>query len=126
MIKCGLVPKLVALLRYIYIHIYMYIYIYIYMCLYIYTYIYICMYVYIYKYTNIYMYIYILRIPAYRARTLKLLYHLSADDKCKSMITYTVIVCLCTYVCVCKYVFMYIDVCIYRCKYMNMFSCMHI
>ena len=31
----------------------------------------------------------LLRTPAYRARTLKLLYHLSADDRCKSMITYT-------------------------------------
>ena len=31
----------------------------------------------------------LLRTPAFRARTLKLLYHLSADDRCKSMITYT-------------------------------------
>lgn len=32
----------------------------------------------------------LLRTPAYRARTLKLLYHISADEKCKAMITYTV------------------------------------
>jgi hypothetical protein len=31
----------------------------------------------------------LLRTPPLRARTLKLLYHLSADDRCKSMITYT-------------------------------------
>ena len=30
-----------------------------------------------------------LKTPALRARTLKLLYHLSVDDRCKSMITYT-------------------------------------
>ena len=31
----------------------------------------------------------LLRTPAYRARTLRLLYHLSVDDRCKSMINYT-------------------------------------
>lgn len=31
----------------------------------------------------------LLKIPLYRAKTLKLLYHLSVDDRCKSMITYT-------------------------------------
>lgn len=31
----------------------------------------------------------LLEVPAYRAKTLKLLYHLSVDDRCKSMITYT-------------------------------------
>ena len=31
----------------------------------------------------------LLKTPSYRAKTLKLLYHLSADDRCKSMITYT-------------------------------------
>ena len=31
----------------------------------------------------------LLKTPAYRGRTLKLLYHLSVDDRCKSMITYT-------------------------------------
>ena len=32
----------------------------------------------------------LLRTPAYRARTLKLLYHLSADEKCKAMMSYSV------------------------------------
>ena len=32
----------------------------------------------------------LLRTPSYRARTLKLLYHLSAEEKCKAMIPYTV------------------------------------
>lgn len=31
----------------------------------------------------------LLKTPIYRAKTLKLLYHLSVDDRCKSMITYT-------------------------------------
>lgn len=31
----------------------------------------------------------LLRTPQYRAKTLKLLYHLSVDDRCKAMITYT-------------------------------------
>jgi len=31
----------------------------------------------------------LLKTPVYRAKTLKLLYHLSVDDRCKSMITYT-------------------------------------
>ena len=31
----------------------------------------------------------LLKTPAYRAKTLKLLYHLSVDDRCKSMFTYT-------------------------------------
>jgi hypothetical protein len=31
----------------------------------------------------------LLKTPAYRGRTLKLLYHLTIDDRCKSMITYT-------------------------------------
>lgn len=31
----------------------------------------------------------LLKTPAYRAKTLKLLYHLSVDDRCKSMVTYT-------------------------------------
>jgi hypothetical protein len=31
----------------------------------------------------------LLKTPKYRARTLKLLYHLSVDDRCKSMVTYT-------------------------------------
>ena len=31
----------------------------------------------------------LLKTPAYRGRTLKVLYHLSVDDRCKSMITYT-------------------------------------
>jgi hypothetical protein len=31
----------------------------------------------------------LLKTPAFRARTLKLLYHLSVDDRCKSMFTYT-------------------------------------
>lgn len=31
----------------------------------------------------------LLKTPAFRAKTLKLLYHLSVDDRCKSMVTYT-------------------------------------
>jgi hypothetical protein len=31
----------------------------------------------------------LLKTPKYRGRILKLLYHLSVDDRCKSMITYT-------------------------------------
>ena len=31
----------------------------------------------------------LLKTPTYRAKTLKLLYHLSVDDRCKSMFTYT-------------------------------------
>ena len=31
----------------------------------------------------------LLKTPAFRARVLKLLYHLSSDDRCKSMVTYT-------------------------------------
>jgi hypothetical protein len=31
----------------------------------------------------------LLKTPVFRAKTLKLLYHLSVDDRCKSMITYT-------------------------------------
>ena len=31
----------------------------------------------------------LLKTPAFRAKTLKLLYHLSVDDRCKSMFTYT-------------------------------------
>mmetsp|Transcript_29766 Transcript_29766/g.49787 ORF Transcript_29766/g.49787 Transcript_29766/m.49787 type:complete len:947 (-) Transcript_29766:278-3118(-) len=31
----------------------------------------------------------LLKVPVFRAKTLKLLYHLSVDDRCKSMITYT-------------------------------------
>lgn len=31
----------------------------------------------------------LLEVPAFRAKTLRLLYHLSADDRCKSMLTYT-------------------------------------
>jgi hypothetical protein len=31
----------------------------------------------------------LLKTPIYRAKTLKLLYHLSVDDRCKSMLTYT-------------------------------------
>jgi hypothetical protein len=31
----------------------------------------------------------LLKTPTYRAKTLRLLYHLSVDDRCKSMITYT-------------------------------------
>jgi hypothetical protein len=31
----------------------------------------------------------LLKTPSYRAKTLKLLYHLSVDDRCKSMVTYT-------------------------------------
>lgn len=31
----------------------------------------------------------LLKTPAYRAKSLKLLYHLSVDDRCKSMFTYT-------------------------------------
>ena len=31
----------------------------------------------------------LLKTPTFRAKTLKLLYHLSVDDRCKSMFTYT-------------------------------------
>jgi hypothetical protein len=31
----------------------------------------------------------LLKVPTFRAKTLRLLYHLSVDDRCKSMITYT-------------------------------------
>jgi len=31
----------------------------------------------------------LLKTPSFRAKTLKLLYHLSVDDRCKSMVTYT-------------------------------------
>ena len=31
----------------------------------------------------------LLKTPSFRGKTLKLLYHLSVDDRCKSMVTYT-------------------------------------
>lgn len=31
----------------------------------------------------------LLKTPSFRPKTLKLLYHLSVDDRCKSMVTYT-------------------------------------
>ena len=39
----------------------------------------------------------LLKQPPYRGNTLRILYHLSKDDRCKSMFTYVLFVCILPY-----------------------------